>query len=95
MKGHERKMNEMKTNEIIRELMGKNGVRFNALAEKLGLQPNALASRLNRRNFSTNVLNQMLGVFGYKIMLVPKDVALRSGWYEVENSRDEEDTEEK
>ena len=85
----------MKSNEIIRELMDTNGIKFNKFAEKLGLKPNALASRLNRGNFSTNVLNQMLGVFGYKIILVPKDVAVRSGWYEVEDSRDEEDTEEK
>lgn len=85
----------MKTNEIIRGMMEERGFRFNQFAETLGLKPNALASRLNRGNFSTNVLNQMLGVFGYKIMLVPKDVAVRSGWYEVEDSREEEDTEEK
>lgn len=77
----------MKTNEIIRDLMEKYGVRFGALAEKCGLKTNALASRLKRGNFSTNVLNQMLDVFGYKIVLVPSSTKVKDGWYEVEDSR--------
>ena len=81
----------MKTNEIIRELMEKDGVKFNKLAAKLGLKPNALASRMKRGNFSTNVLNQMLDVFGYKIVLVPEEVELEDGWYEVEDSHDNEE----
>ena len=76
----------MKTNEVIRELMKKNGTRFNMLAEILSLKPNALASRLKRGNFSTDKLNEMLGVFGYKIILVPSDTKMKNGWYDVEDS---------
>ena len=82
----------MKTNEIIRELMDKNGMKFGELAERCDLKPNALASRLKRGNFSTNVLNQMLEIFGYKIVLVPQDVKVRDGWYEVEDSRTDEES---
>ena len=81
----------MKTNEIIRELMEKNNVRFNQFASELGLKPNALAGRMNRGNFSTDVLNGMLDVFGYKIVLMPKDEKMLDGWYEVEDSRDTDD----
>ena len=80
----------MKTNEIIRELMDRNGVRFNQFATRLGLLPNALASRLKRGNFSTDKLNEMLDVFGYKIVLVPKDTEIKPEWYEIENSKSPE-----
>ena len=80
----------MKTNEIIREMMDRNGVKFNQFAAMLGLKPNALASRLKRGNFSTNVLNQMIDLFGYRIVLVPKEEKVRDGWYEIEDSREEE-----
>lgn len=80
----------MKTNEIIRELMGKDDMRFNQFADTLGLKPNALASRLNRGNFSTDILNGMLDILGYKIVLVPEDTKLKDGWYEVEDSREVE-----
>ena len=76
----------MKSNEIIRELMEKNDIRFNRFADMLGLKPNALASRMKRGNFSTDVLNQMLDVFGYEIVLVPKGTKLKDGWYAVEDS---------
>ena len=84
-------MDAMKTNEIIRDMMEKRGFRFNQFAETLGLKPNALASRLNRGNFSTDVLNGMLEIFGYKIVLVPKDTELQDGWFEVEDSHVEEE----
>ena len=76
----------MKSNEVIRDLMEKNDIRFNKFAEVIGLKPNALASRMKRGNFSTDILNQMLDAFGYKIVLVPKDTKLKDGWYEVEDS---------
>ena len=77
----------MKANEIIRDMMEKSGMKFGVLAEHLGLQTNALANRLNRGNFSTDVLNQMVNVFGYKIMLVPNTTEKDDGWYEVDDSR--------
>lgn len=78
----------MKTNEVLRELMEKDDMRFNAFADRLGLKPNALASRMKRGNFSTDVLSGMLDVFGYKMVIVPKDTKMEDGWYDVEDSHD-------
>ena len=80
----------MKTNEIIRGMMSKNGMRGIDLAEKLGVGTTALANRLNRGVLSTPVLGKMLDIFGYKIVLVPKDTKLKDNWYEVTDSNEDE-----
>lgn len=80
----------MKTNEIIRGMMSKNGMRGIDLAEKLGVGTTALANRLNRGVLSTPVLGKMLEIFGYKIVLVPKDTKLKDNWYEVTDSNEDE-----
>lgn len=86
----ERMMDAMKTNEIIRGMMSKNGMRGIDLAEKLGVGTTALANRLNRGVLSTPVLGKMLEIFGYKIVLVPKDTKLKDNWYEVTDSNEDE-----
>ena len=86
----ERMMDAMKTNEIIRGMMSKNGMRGIDLAEKLGVGTTALANRLNRGVLSTPVLGKMLEIFGYKIILVPKDTELKDNWYEVTDSNEDE-----
>lgn len=83
-------MDAMKTNEIIREMMNKNGMRGIDLAERLGVGTTALANRLNRGVLSTPVLAKTMGIFGYKIVLVPNDTKLQDGWYEVEDSHEDE-----
>lgn len=80
----------MKTNDIIRGMMSKNGMRAIDLADKLGVGTTALANRLNRGVMSTTVLSKMLDVFGYKIVLVPKDTKLKADWYEIEDIHEEE-----
>ena len=80
----------MKTNEIIRDMMSKNGMRGVDLAEELGVGTTALANRLNRGVLSTTVLTKMLEIFGYKIVLVPKSEELKDGWYEVEDGYENE-----
>ena len=86
----ERMIDAMKTNEIIRGMMSKNGMRGIDLAEKLGVGTTALANRLNRGVLSTPVLGKMLEIFGYKIVLVPKDTKLKDNWYEVTDSNEDE-----
>ena len=86
----ERMMDAMKTNEIIRGMMSKNGMRGIDLAEKLGVGTTALANRLNRGVLSTPVLGKMLEIFGYKIVLVPKDTKLKDNWYELTDSNEDE-----
>lgn len=81
----------MKTNEIIREMMSKNGMRGIDMAEKLGVGTTALANRLNRGVLSTPVLAKTMDIFGYKIVLVPKDTEMQDGWFEVEDSHVEEE----
>ena len=83
-------MDSMKTNEIIRDMMSKNGMRGVDLAERLGVGTTALANRLNRGVLSTPVLTKMLEIFGYKIVLVPKSTELKDGWYEVEDGYENE-----
>ena len=83
-------MDAMKTNEIIRGMMSKNGMRGIDLAEKLGVGTTALANRLNRGVLSTPVLGKMLEIFGYKIVLVPKDTKLKDNWYELTDSNEDE-----
>ena len=83
-------MDSMKTNEIIRDMMSKNGMRGVDLAERLGVGTTALANRLNRGVLSTTVLTKMLEIFGYKIVLVPKSTELEDGWYEVEDGYENE-----
>ena len=80
----------MKTSEIIRELMSKNGMRGIDLAEKLGVGTTALANRLNRGVLSTPVLAKTMDIFGYKIVLVPKDTEMQDGWFEVEDNHEGE-----
>lgn len=75
----------MKSQEIIRDMMQKNGLRGVDLAGKLDVSTTALANRLKRGVMGTNILGKMLDVFGYKVVLVPKDTEMKEDWYEVED----------
>ena len=80
----------MKTNEIIREMMSKRNVRNIDLADELGVSPTALVNRLNRGVLSITVLGKMMEIFGYKIVLVPKETKLGADWYDVDDSHADE-----
>lgn len=78
----------MKTNEIIREMMSEKGIRGIDLAKKLGIGKTALANRLERGVMNTAVLRKMMDIFGYKIVLVPKETEMGEDWYEIGNEEE-------
>ena len=79
---------------IIREIMDKTGVGMVKMAEMLGYEyPMKVTNRLatgKSRNISTDKLDEMVRVLGYKVIVVPESVKLKDGWYEINDSREQE-----
>lgn len=74
----------------VREIMAKKGIGTNALAKMLGKLPQNVSDRLNPAkctNLSIDKLDELVSALGYKIVLMPKEVNVRDGWYEIEDSR--------
>ncbi len=64
----------MTTQEIIKELMAKDGKTNARFASDLEISQAALWDRLNnskRKDFSVSVLSKMVRLLGYKIQIVP------------------------
>ena len=57
--------------EAVREIMRIKDVRPAELYNKLGIASNAYSSRMQQKNVSTAVLNEMVKPLGYKLVLVP------------------------
>ena len=57
--------------EAVREIMRIKDVRPAELYNKLGIASNAFCNRMQRKNVSTAVLNEMVKSLGYKLVLVP------------------------
>lgn len=76
---------------IIRAIMDNKGVGMVKMAELLGWgYPQKVTNRLGTgrsSNLSTDKLDEMVRVLGYKVIVVPEEVELKDGWYEVEDSR--------
>lgn len=80
----------MLVKNAIRAIMERKGVGLNALARLVGKNSQFVSDKLNPAkgsNMSTDKLDELIRVMGYKIVLVPDDVKLKDGWYEVEDSR--------
>ena len=76
---------------IVREILNKKGIGTAALAKMLGF-PNQqrVTDRLGTgksANMSTDTLDQMVRVLGYKVIVVPEDVKMKDGWYEIDDSK--------
>lgn len=76
---------------IIREIMDMKGIGMVKMAKMLGFAyPQKVTDRLGTgksKNLSTDKLDEMVRVLGYKVVIVPEDVVLREGWFEVDDSR--------
>ena len=76
---------------IIRDIMNKKGIGMVKLASLLGFSvPMKVTDRLSTaksKNISTDKLDEMIRALGYKAIVVPADVCLRDGWYEITDSR--------
>ena len=74
----------------VRDIMANKGIGTNALAKMLGKLPRNVSDRLNPAkctNLSIDKLDELVSALGYKIVLMPKEVKVRDGWYEIEDSR--------
>lgn len=76
---------------IIRAIMDSKGIGMVKMAEMLGFgYPMKVTNRLETvksRNISTDKLDEMVRVLGYKVIVVPEEVQMKDGWYEVDDSR--------
>ena len=80
----------MLVKKAIRAIMDRNGIGLNALARMLGKNSQFVSDKLNPAkglNMSTDKLDEMIRVMGYKIVLMPTDVCMKDGWFEVDDSR--------
>lgn len=80
----------MLVKKAIRTIMDRKGIGLNALARMLGKNSQFVSDKLNPAkglNMSTDKLDEMIRVMGYKIVLMPSDVCMKDGWYEVDDSR--------
>lgn len=84
----------MLVKKAIRAIMDRKGIGLNALAHMMGKNSQFVSDKLNPAkglNMSTDKLDEMIRTMGYKIVLVPEDVEIQDGWFEVDDSRTVED----
>lgn len=74
----------MLATKAFREVMKLTGFRQKDLSERLGVSQNALNNRLTRDNITVSKLAEMSKAVGYKVVLIPHDVILPDGFYEIE-----------
>ena len=67
-----------------KEIMKKQSVGVNMLADRLGIKQNVLSERLRHENISIKKLSEMLRLLDYKIILVPRETRLPEGGFEIE-----------
>lgn len=73
----------MKATDIIRNIMEKKEVKPSMLADRLKIKNNTLSERMTQKNISVLKLSEMLRVMDYKIVIVPRNVQAKEGWYEL------------
>lgn len=76
--------NCMKTGNAIREVMKKNEIGVNQLADRMGKTPRLVSERLSQENISIKKLNEMLRVMGYKTLIVPRETRVPTNSFEIE-----------
>lgn len=75
----------MKSTEVIKEIMDKQGVSQGVMAKRLNLKSQPVVSmRLQQENISIKTANEMLKVLGYKIVFMPDTQRTPTDSYEVE-----------
>ena len=80
----------MLVKKAIRAIMDSKGIGLNTLARMVGHNSQFVSDKLNPAkglNMSTDKLDELIRVMGYKIVLVPSDVDVEDGWYEIDDSR--------
>lgn len=73
----------MKSNEAIREIMKKQDIGLNKLADRLDKGKSTVSERLRQGNISVAKLDEILRVLDYKIVLIPRDTLTPKDGYEI------------
>ena len=84
----------MLVKKAIRAIMDRKGIGLNALARMVGKNSQFVSDKLNPAkglNMSTDKLDELIRVMGYKIVLVPTETKMNDGWYEIDDSREVEE----
>lgn len=79
----------MNSKVAVRTIMAEKGIGTTEMARVLGKLPQNVNDMLNlskAAHFTTGKLSELLQVLGYKIVLVPSDVPVQDGWYEIDGS---------
>lgn len=74
----------MKSGTAVREIMKKQNVGVNKMADRLNKSSRLISERLGQDNISIAKLNEMLRVLDYKAVIVPRDTRIPEGGYEIE-----------
>ena len=80
----------MLVKKAVRCIMDRKGIGLNTLARMVGKNSQFVSDKLNVArggNMTTDKLDELIRVMGYKIVLMPSDVEIQDGWYEVTDSR--------
>ena len=89
----------MNGREIIKDIMSKNGITNNTLANRLGITQAALWDRIDtqprknkpRKDIPVSLLSEMLQVMDYKVMIVPANTRLPKDGYLIEQREEGSD----
>ena len=73
----------MKAQDIIDELIGKNGMKYSEFSRRLEISPQTLNGRLRREGLHVGSVVEMANALNYRLVLVPDTAKLPAGSYEV------------
>lgn len=78
----------MKCNEILKDLIGRNGYSYTTFADARGVTRSMVCNVSRSRNMRTDTVIDYLGFLGYKLVAVPKAFNVPEGAYELTPSND-------
>ena len=64
--------------------MEQQNLGVNKIASRLNKKPNVISERLSQENISIVKLNELLRVLDYKTIIVPRNISIPKGGYEIE-----------
>ncbi len=74
----------MKATLALRKVMEIRGVKPAVLCDRIDIKANVLSERFRQENISVAKLNEMLKAMDYKIIVVPRDVRVPDGGFDIE-----------
>lgn len=70
--------------EAVKTIMKMKDIRPAVLCDRLQIKSNVLSERFKQKNVSVEKLNDMLRAMDYKVVVVPREVRLPDGGFEIE-----------